>query len=193
MMSDRPKFPRDRALVVAREICQALKPITERLIVAGSLRRGKVEVGDIEIVYVPKFALLPDPNDLLQHPVRTDLVEDWLARVMPPASDFLRKRPNSEGHFTWGAQNKLAVHVGSGIPVDFFASQGENYWTLLVCRTGSRENNERICNAAIARGLKWDPYHGFRDRVSGELLAVPRSEREVFTRVGLPYLAPGER
>lgn len=192
-MSGGAKYPRDRALVVAREICDALKPITEKLIVAGSLRRRKSEVGDVEIVYLPKFGLLPDPQDLLQQPVRTNLVEDWLGKVMPPASEFLRKRPNEHGGFAWGPQNKQAVHAASGVPVDFFQATPDNWWSLLVCRTGSRESNERICAAAVARGLKWNPYAGFEDRATGRLIFVPRSERAVFDRVGLPYAEPWER
>jgi len=54
-MPAKPKHPRADALVVAREMCAELRPVTERLIVAGSLRRRKELVGDVEILYVPKF------------------------------------------------------------------------------------------------------------------------------------------
>ena len=49
------RFPRAAAIAVARELCEALKPHCERLIVAGSLRRMKQQVGDVEIVYIPKI------------------------------------------------------------------------------------------------------------------------------------------
>ena len=54
-MSDKPRFPRADALAVARELCAALKPVTERLVVAGSLRRGRTDVGDVEILFIPSF------------------------------------------------------------------------------------------------------------------------------------------
>ena len=61
-------FPRAVAIQVARELCEALKPHCERLIVAGSLRRGKQEVGDVEILYIPKRGLGKD-GELFEKPV----------------------------------------------------------------------------------------------------------------------------
>jgi DNA polymerase/3'-5' exonuclease PolX len=98
-----------------------------------------------------------------------------------------------KGGTAWGPKNKLAVHVASGIGIDFFEATKRNFWTVLVCRTGSAESNMRVCQAAEARGLKWNPYLGFEDRRTGELLFVPESEEAVFTHVGLPYLEPSKR
>lgn len=186
------KFPREQALGVAKQLCDTLKPVTSRLIVAGSLRRGKAEVGDVEILFIPKVEPRPDPEDLLGNLVETNLALAEIDALLK--SGVISKRPNCDGHFAWGASNRLAVHVASGIPVDFFAATEMNWWCLLVCRTGSKENNEAICNAAIKKGLKWQPYGaGFADRVTGELLRRVRSEREVFEAVGLPYKEPWER
>jgi hypothetical protein len=47
-------------------------------------RRGKAEMGHIEVVYVPTMQMLPDPNDLLGNPVPTRMfdigLENWLRR-----------------------------------------------------------------------------------------------------------------
>jgi hypothetical protein len=48
------RWSRDEALPVAAELCRRLKPVTERLIVAGSLRRRRAAVGDVEILYIPR-------------------------------------------------------------------------------------------------------------------------------------------
>ncbi|MEQ1842767.1 MAG: DNA polymerase III, partial [Verrucomicrobiales bacterium] len=59
------------------------------------------------------------------------------------------------------------------------------------CRTGPGSSNIRIAEAARARGMKWNPYGcGF---THGAKTIVMTSEREVFTTVGLPYLAPEDR
>ena len=42
--------------------------------------------------------------------------------------------------------------MASDIGVDFFQADERNFWTLLLCRTGSADMNTRICSAAIARG-----------------------------------------
>lgn len=187
------KFPRALAMEVAAELCRDMKPpgMTDRLIVAGSLRRRKDEVGDVEILYIPRIEPRPDPQDLLGNMIPTNLVDVYLQRLIE--RKVIEKRLNSNGAVMWGESNKLARHVATGVPVDFFSCNRANWWTLLVCRTGSKENNERICNAAIERGLKWNPYLGFEDRYTSELLHVPQSEQDVFNRVGLTYIEPWER
>lgn len=191
--SSKPRFPRAAALAVAAELCAALKPLCppDRLKVCGSLRRRKAEVGDVEIVYVGRVELRPDPEDLLGRTVPANLAEAWLAEAL--RAGVLAQRLNKNGSPAWGAQNKLAVHAASGIPVDFFQGTESGWWSLVVCRTGSAAHNTRLCLAAIERGWQWDPYHGFKDRATGRLLHTPRSERAVFELVGLPYLEPWER
>lgn len=186
------KFPRAAALEVARELCAGLKDCTTRLLVAGSLRRRKEEVGDVEILFIPIVAPRPDPTDLFGKEVQTDLATRWINDH--EQAGVLARRLKSDGTTTWGAQNKLALHVASGIPVDFFAGTLRNFPCLTVCRTGSAETNQRICNEAIKRGLRWQPYgEGFADRMTGTTLKICRSEQDVFAAVGLPYLEPWER
>jgi DNA polymerase/3'-5' exonuclease PolX len=185
------RFPRALALDAASVLVAHLTPHCLRIIVAGSLRRERPDVGDIEIVFIPHRMKAPDPNDLF------NVLEVDCAAVMINAmvsAGFLVKRAKSDGTFTWGEQIKLAVHTPNGIPVDFFTATETNWWNLLVCRTGSADSNVAICNAAIARGLKWQPYGaGFEDRVTGEIVHVSTSEEDVFAAVGLPCLPPHQR
>ncbi len=189
-MSGKTKHPRAKALEVARELTGFLRPLCEpdRFIFAGSLRRMKPEVGDIELVYVPRIELLPDPDDLLGNQIPTNLFDRQLDNMLAVGS--LTKRVGEKGGTSWGPSNKLAVHRASGIGIDFFCANPRNFWTFLVCRTGSMESNTRICMAAEKRGWKWNPYRGFEDRRTEELLFVPQSEEELFQYVGLPYLKP---
>lgn len=190
-MSSGPRFPRAAALAAAKEIVKVLEPACSELIVAGSLRRRKKDVGDIEVVFIPRTVTMPDPEDLLRTP-KDFCAADLQINAMV-AAGVLSKRPKKDGTFTWGPQIKLAVHVASGIPVDLFAGNPANWWCLLVCRTGSAENNVAICNAAIVKGWKWNPYGpGFSDR-EGRLVRRVTSERDVFHAVGLPYKEPWER
>lgn len=189
------KFPRAEAMAVAAELCRemTLAGVSERLIVAGSLRRRKPEVGDIEILYIPKTVMQQDPNELLPKLVAVNqvdvLLDDWLRRGV------IAKRKTVIGAEPWGAKNKLAVHVASGLPVDFFTATAENWFNYLVCRTGSADNNLAICNAAIANGWKWNPYGpGFsRPCGLGEEQRAMASERAVFEFAGLKYKEPWER
>lgn len=185
-MSAKVKYPRDDALKVARELCD-IQRLCDRLICAGSLRRRKLAVGDVEILYIPKFATVPD--GLFDKKV-VNLVDVALEEMLK--AGILAKRKNVNGSVMWGDKNKLAVHVASGIPVDFFAATEENWFNYLVCRTGGAENNMAIASAAQSKGWKWNPYGaGFTDD-RGQLVPV-KSERDVFDLVGLPYREPWER
>ena len=53
-MSEGPRIPRARALMLAQGLIETLRPHCERIEIAGSLRRGKPDVGDIELVCIPK-------------------------------------------------------------------------------------------------------------------------------------------
>jgi DNA polymerase/3'-5' exonuclease PolX len=99
--------------------------------------------------------------------------------------------------YTFPGMNRVLQGVGrvirSEIGLDFFAADQLNFWTMLVCRTGSMESNTRVASAAIKLGQTWNMYRGFEDRVTGELLFVPDSEEAVFAHVGLPYRPPKDR
>jgi DNA polymerase/3'-5' exonuclease PolX len=190
-MSDKIKYPRAQAIAAAKEILALL--IHERVIIAGSLRRRKEEVGDIEILYIPKIEWKHDveASDLFQDRARGKNLSDHSIVAMVK-SGLIRPRENVIGRTTWGDKNKLAVHCASGIPVDFFATTQAAWFNYLVCRTGGAENNVRIASAAQEKGWKWHPYNsGFTDEHE---LAVPvQSEQDVFRLVGLPYLEPWQR
>lgn len=181
------RWPRAEAIAVARELCQVMQPVCTRLVVAGSLRRRKQDVGDVEILFVP--LIQKRLVDLLEADV--NLAERAIANLLKEGK--LTKRPSIAGWTSWGPQNKLAVHAASGIGVDLFATTEECWFNYLVCRTGSQESNERIASTAQRRGWKWNPTGvGFTKLENGEIFRV-KSEEDVFRFVGLPYLKPEGR
>jgi len=183
------KYPRADALAAAKVCVGLLKPVTERLVVAGSLRRGKADVGDVEILYIPRFETRPNPNDMFAGPVQCNLADEALYQAL---GGIITTRPNVNGSDVWGAQIKLARHAASGIPVDFFSTTVESWFNYLACRTGPAESNTRVAAAAQRKGWKWKPYSpGFLDE-HGDVVPVA-SERDVFEFVGLPYHEPRQR
>jgi DNA polymerase/3'-5' exonuclease PolX len=59
MLGIKQRFPRADALKVARFLCITLADHCEKLICAGSLRRRKAEVGDIELLFIPDTVMEP--------------------------------------------------------------------------------------------------------------------------------------
>ena len=61
------KRPYSQVLPIAESLVEKLRPACERIEIAGSLRREKAMVGDIEIVAVPRLE-----RDLLGEPQTPD-------------------------------------------------------------------------------------------------------------------------
>jgi len=191
-MSDKPKFDFSVAHLTATQIVDALEPSCERITIAGSLRRCEKSVGDIEIVYVPKFGRGTPSGELVESTIDLALARIWdLINA-----GVLVRRQNTNGADTFGPRNKLMRHA-SGIPVDLFATDERSWANYLVCRTGPAAFNIRVANRARDLGWKWHPYDcGFsRARCGGGLRKwqVIRSEEQLFEFLGWPYCQPWER
>ena len=183
------RYSWERARMIAAEIVNALRPACERIQIAGSIRREKPDVGDIEILYIPVMQEEPDPVDLFRS-ITVSLADGRIEGM--ERAGTLEKRLNAKGLQTYGPKNKLMRHVASGIPVDLFAATRENWYNYLVCRTGPADLNARICMAAQRRGWKWNPYgEGFSDP-DGNVRKMD-SESAVFAFVGMPNLEPSRR
>lgn len=203
---ERPKFPRSIAISVAEELHLKLQHrfviqgkenaevvhAFEEIKVVGSTRRGKAQVKDLELLYIPRIVTLPNPESLLAEDIQVSGMNHMLDKLV--AEGVLTKRLNKNGTPSWGEQLRLAVHVATGLPVDFFACTRETWFNQLVCRTGGAQSNLLIAVSARAKGLKWNPFGpGFSHVKGGKPHRTVRSERDVFEIAGLPYLEPHQR
>ena len=164
------------AIAVAGEIVSWLKPYCKKIMIAGSLRREKAEVGDIEILCIPRLGYRDEVHYRIMYLIR---------------NRFLDYRLNKKGSRTYGKQNKLLVHCESGIPLDVF-SVSEEAWAMgLLIRTGSKMFNIRLCMQAKKLGFHIKPYSGIIDQ-RGNLLK-PKTEEEIFELLKLDYISPEKR
>lgn len=188
--TEKRKWERELALSVADGLSEFLRPHCEpdRICFAGSLRRGKALVGDVEILYVPKIGAVQKPGEMFES--EGSLADRMIEELL--LCRKIEKRWNKNGIFTWGAANKLATHRATGVPVDFFATTKEFWWMSLVIRTGPADLNIRLAQSARARGLALNAYAAFTELSTGNVV-VPKSEREVFELAGVPWAEPEER
>jgi DNA polymerase (family 10) len=188
-VSDKPQFPFAKAAAIADELVAALKPHCERIAIAGSLRRQKPTVGDVEILLVPTMGV--QKVDLFAT-AQVSNADVAIAELL--AKGTLAKRPNAKGSFTWGDQNKLAVHAASGIPVDFFATTAAEWYRSLVIRTGPSKFNIRLITTAKRRGIQVHAYQspGLVDIATGKPIPYT-SERDFVEKCGVRYLEPWQR
>lgn len=186
-MSEKQRWPYPVAMPIAEQIMENLSPFCERIVIAGSLRRMKGAVGDIEILYIPKIEQRQaDMFSTELMDLANEALGNWLA------SGLISKRPSIDGKFAWGPKNKLALHSSTGMPIDFFATTAENWHVSLVIRTGGKDTNLKLTTAAQARGASLNAY-GCGITLAGGDVIPAKSERHVFELCGVPYQDPEDR
>lgn len=186
-MNEKHRWPHAEALSIAEEIRADLYPFCYKIEIAGSIRRKKADVGDIEILLIPKTEMRQvglfdlEPFDLAHEELNRRLSCGWL-----------EKRKGENGTTSWGPKNKLAIHTGTGIAVDFFTTTPENWWVSLVIRTGGKETNLKLTNGALAKGMHLNAY-GSGITLQNQQVIPARGERHVFELCGVPYQQPEDR
>lgn len=172
---------------MAGEIVHAIHDVCLNLAIAGSLRRLKPEVGDVEILYQPTTELRPD-GLFFQSVI--DMAAERIEQLL--RRGIITKRLSEKGTPTWGPLNKLSVHVKTGIPVDIFCEPDpENWARSLLIRTGPAEFNIRIIQACADQGVKLHAYGKALTR-NGEVIPCG-SEQAIFSVARIPYLKPEHR
>lgn len=131
------RIPLATALPVAREIINALKEATPhalKVTAAGSLRRMKATIGDIDIL-----ASSYRPEDVIETFTR-----------LPQVAEVSMKGPT-----------KSTVFLHNGLQVDLRVLPPERYGSLLQYFTGSKEHNVALRELALEKGLSLSEY-GFK-------------------------------
>lgn len=199
MSEGKRRWPHAQAWIVAQELKQFVAPACQRIEIAGSLRRNKADVGDIELLCVPKPGeARPKQSGLFDGPEMEAPKEDALSALLREMCDAfgkgvrspIRMRKNAKGLTTFGPLNKLLVHLPSGIPVDIFTATEANWGMALVVRTGPAEFNVRLMSQFRARGMQGHAYGGVTEGMHTH--ACP-TEEDVFRLAGWRYLRPEER
>lgn len=186
---------------IAVNTCYLLQPFCEKINIAGSIRRKKEFVKDIEIICLPKT--ITTSQDTLFGG------GEGIEEISP---DFI-KTVNSLGEIIKGkATGKyVKIKLDSGVVLDLFIPEPSDYYRQYAIRTGSAQFSQMV----IATGWLKKGWCGTKDglRLQSEcegkkgndgktvwkckvknptLPPVWQSEEEFFEWIGAPYL-PAER
>ncbi|WUI03058.1 DNA polymerase/3'-5' exonuclease PolX [Spirillospora sp. NBC_00431] len=153
----------DAAASVADEIVAALSalPQVERCAHAGSLRRMRETIGDVDVLAASR-----DPHPIMEALTALPFVAEVIA----------------------GGDKKTSIRTAKGLQVDLRVVPPESWGAALQYFTGSQAHNIRTREIAVKAGLKLSEY-GLFDAESGELI-VSATEEEVYERLGLPWVHP---
>ncbi|WP_020577198.1 DNA polymerase/3'-5' exonuclease PolX [Actinopolymorpha alba] len=151
------------AMEVAEGIVAELSAVTgcDRCTYAGSLRRMRETIGDIDILAASRH-----PQRLMETLTHLDAVSEVIAH----------------------GETKTSVRTTHGMQVDLRVVRPEAWGAALQYFTGSKPHNVRTREIAVRQKLKLSEY-GLFEVGSGKLI-VSKSEDEVYARLGLPWIPP---
>lgn len=193
----------------AGRFAEILSPHCERLDIAGSVRRAKKEVKDIEIVCQPKREIVKDPELLFDE--GKEMVSRDFIHALATITDAVMKG-NTEGRYM---QIKTKSSICSGIYLDLFMPQPQDYYRQLIIRTGSADYVHNVIAAAWKRkgwcgvkdlGLRLisecdskqdsagkTTWHLKPETSNPTLPPFWHTEEEVFNWLNLEYVIPANR
>ncbi|MFE7276576.1 DNA polymerase/3'-5' exonuclease PolX [Streptomyces sp. NPDC057623] len=153
----------DAAMSLAEDIVGEMSQVTgcERCSYAGSLRRVRETIGDIDILVAAKrpqpvmraFTALPYVSEVIAH-----------------------------------GEKKTSVRTSEGLQVDLRVVPPDSWGAAMQYFTGSKAHNIRTREMAVHQKLKLSEY-GLFDTETGKKI-VSETEEDVYARLGLPWIPP---
>jgi DNA polymerase (family X) len=187
------------AMGTATSVIAALEPLAERVSYAGSLRRMRETVGDVDILATADNAesaarLMSAFRELAgaSAPDGNSAPEDNSKRSsVPPAGQ-------QPGVIVSGP-TKTSIRVGAGaggqtLQVDLRVVRPVVFGAALQYFTGSQAHNVAVRQVAVRKGLKLSEYGLFRvTEGEADELIVSATEEEVYQALGLQWVPPPMR
>lgn len=181
------------AMSYAKLFVYFIRDACEKVEIAGSIRRKKPQVHDIEIVAEPKYRI---EKELLLDGVREKQINELhllmteLLRTGKVSSD----RPRNDKHRDPFGERYYRINfnpVAHKIPVDLFVVMPPAQWgTQFLIRTGSAAFSKWIVSQRINQGFHFKDGHLEHDTVG--VIDTP-TEESVFKALRLPYVPPEQR
>jgi DNA polymerase/3'-5' exonuclease PolX len=154
----------NKALRIAEEVKKLLSPHCDRIEIAGSIRRQKKQVKDIEIVAIPK-------------PFETGLFESGVAAVV-------NQWPKVKGELPCKYTQRI---LPEGIKLDLFFAERGNWGMIMAIRTGSADFSHKVlAKTWVKKG--YTSSNGYL--IKNDKPVAVLEEKDLFHRLGLEYVLP---
>ena len=149
---------------VAQELAAVFHEVrgVEAVTPAGSLRRGRETVGDLDLLVTG-----PNPTAVLDRFIAYPSVEEVLSR----------------------GENKASAKVGrEGLQVDVRALAPESFGAAMQYFTGSKDHNVAVRTRAVKMGFKLSEYGLYR--VADDSKVAGETEAQIYEALGLGWIPP---
>ncbi|MEN2984028.1 MAG: DNA polymerase/3'-5' exonuclease PolX [Dictyoglomaceae bacterium] len=163
LRSKSERIPLGIALPIIEEILSFLSnnPYIKNITPAGSVRRRKETIGDIDILITTQD--IEKVNESL--------------RKLPILKDIIASGPT-----------KTSINVEPGIQVDFRVVEDKCFGAALQYFTGSKAHNIKLRELALKKGLKINEYGVFR--LEDNLRLGGEKEEDIYEILGLQFIPP---
>ena len=138
----------------------------EKIMVAGSVRRKKDTIGDVDILIISN-----KPAPIMDYFISMQGVEQVLAH----------------------GNTKSAIKLHNGLEIDLRVVPEESYGAALNYFTGSKDHNIELRKVAIKMGYKLNEYGLFiskEGKATSDKLIAGKTEEEIYKKLGLSYIEP---
>jgi DNA polymerase (family X) len=161
------RFHIDVADEVARKMTEAFKdlPGVDKITPAGSLRRGRETVGDLDMLITGTFT-----------DAQREKIIDAILKF-PGILEVLAK-----------GENKVSFKLRSGLQVDVRLLPPESFGAALQYFTGSKNHSVSLRQRALRMGLTLSEY-GLA-RVEDGTSVAGKTEEEIYRKLGLQFIPP---
>jgi DNA polymerase (family 10) len=159
----------DAAEAQAEKIIEHLQgfPGVEKVTPAGSLRRGRETVGDLDILVTGKACCTDAQREkLIDHAVKLPGLMDIIAR----------------------GDNKVSFRVRGGMQVDIRFLALESFGAAMQYFTGSKAHNVALRQRALKMGYTLSEYS--LARLDNEKVVAGKTEEDIYAKLKLDYIPP---
>lgn len=165
------RFHLDVAETAAEKLRVYLRacPGVDRVITAGSLRRGRETVGDLDLLVTGPACTADQVEAVVEY-----------AAAYPPIVDLIAR-----------GQNKVSFHLRHGLQVDVRMLPEESFGAALQYFTGSRMHNVAIRQRALKLGYTLNEYA--LARLEDGSIVPATSEEQIYEALGLQWIPPEMR
>lgn len=155
------------AIAIAEHIRKAGRAV-ERVTPAGSLRRGKETVGDLDLLVTMAegFSKQKDVDAVANHILKYPGIDQTLAH----------------------GENKVSFTLENGLQVDVRLLEKLNFGAALLYFTGSKEHNVKLRGRANDMEFTLNEYA--LATLKGEKRVAGRTEEEIYEKLKLDYIPP---
>jgi DNA polymerase (family 10) len=163
------RFLIDAAEEMAAQLTEHLEKVTgiAKITPAGSLRRGRETVGDLDILVTGKVCTTEKGRiQVMDHIVQFEPLAEVIAR----------------------GDSKISFQVRSGMQVDVRLLPPESFGAALQYFTGSKSHNILLRQRALKMGLTLNEY-GLA-QLEGEKRVAGKTEEEIYAKLKLDYIPP---